>query len=32
MLCFRTVLNENKYIDYNNEYKKLFEDTDIFIV
>jgi len=31
-LCFRTAILENKFIDYNNYYNKLFIDTDIFII
>jgi hypothetical protein len=31
-VCFRTAINENKFIDYNDTYNKLFVDTDIFII
>jgi len=31
-LCFRTAICDNKFIDYNDTYNKLFIDTDIFIV
>jgi hypothetical protein len=31
-LCFRTGICENKFIDYNYNYNKLFVDTDIFII
>ena len=31
-LCFRTGICENKYINYNDVYNKLFIDTDIFII
>ena len=31
-LCFRTAICENKFIDYNDTYNKLFIDTDIFII
>jgi hypothetical protein len=31
-LCFRTAICEDKYIDYDNTYNKLFLDTDIFII
>ena len=31
-LCFRTAICDNKYIDYNDIYNKLFIDTDIFII
>jgi hypothetical protein len=31
-VCFRTAICENKYIDYNDYYNKLFIDTDIFII
>ena len=31
-LCFRTAICENKFIDYNNTYNKLFVETDIFII
>ena len=31
-LCFRTALCENKYIDYNDAYNKLFIDSDIFVI
>jgi hypothetical protein len=31
-LCFRTAICDNKFIDYNNTYNKLFMDTDIFII
>ena len=31
-LCFRTAICENKYINYNHVYNKLFIDTDIFII
>ena len=31
-LCFRTGICDNKFIDYNNTYNKLFIDTDIFII
>ena len=30
--CFRTAICENKFIDYNYNYNKLFVDTDIFII
>jgi hypothetical protein len=30
--CFRTAICENKFIDYNDTYNKLFNDTDIFII
>lgn len=31
-LCFRTAICDNKFIDYNDAYNKLFVDTDIFII
>ena len=31
-LCFRTAICDNKFIDYNDNYNKLFVDTDIFII
>jgi hypothetical protein len=31
-LCFRSAICENKFIDYNDTYNKLFIDTDIFIM
>jgi hypothetical protein len=31
-LCFRTAISENKIINYNDTYNKLFHDTDIFII
>jgi hypothetical protein len=31
-LCFRTAICNNKFIDYNDTYNKLFIDTDIFII
>ena len=31
-LCFRTGICHNKFIDYNDTYNKLFNDTDIFII
>lgn len=31
-LCFRTAICEDKYIDYDNTYNKLFLDTHIFII
>ena len=31
-LCFRTAICENKFIDYNHTYNKLFVNTDIFII
>ena len=31
-VCFRTAICDNKFIDYNNTYNKLFIDTDIFII
>jgi hypothetical protein len=31
-LCFRTAIGENKYINYNDIYNKMFIDTDIFII
>jgi hypothetical protein len=31
-LCFRTAICDNKFIDYNDIYNKLFIDTDIFII
>ena len=31
-LCFRTAICDNKIIDYNDVYNKLFLDTDIFII
>ena len=31
-LCFRTAICEDKYIDYDNIYNKLFLDTHIFII
>ena len=31
-LCFRTAIIDNKFIDYNDTYNKLFIDTDIFII
>jgi hypothetical protein len=31
-LCFRTAISENKIINYNDTYNKLFNDTDIFII
>jgi hypothetical protein len=31
-LCFRTAICDNKFIDYNDTYNKLFIDTDIFII
>jgi hypothetical protein len=31
-LCFRTAIQEDKYIDYNDTYNKLFINTEIFII
>ena len=31
-LCFRTGITDNKYINYNNTYNKLFMDTNLFII
>jgi hypothetical protein len=31
-LCFRTAISDNKFIDYNDTYNKLFIDTAIFII
>jgi hypothetical protein len=31
-LCFRTAICENKCIDYNDVYNKLFLDTNIFVI
>ena len=31
-LCFRTAICDNKFIDYDDKYNKLFIDTDIFII
>jgi hypothetical protein len=31
-LCFRTAIRDNKFIDYNDTYNKLFINTDIFII
>ena len=31
-LCFRTAIFENKFIDYNDIYNKLFINTDIFVI
>jgi len=31
-VCFRTAIVENKFIDYNEIYNKLFIDTSIFII
>jgi len=31
-LCFRTAICDDKIIDYNDAYNKLFVDTDIFII
>jgi len=31
-VCFRTAILENKFIDYNEIYNKLFIDTSIFII
>jgi hypothetical protein len=31
-LCFRTAICDNKFINYNDTYNKLFIDTDIFII
>jgi hypothetical protein len=31
-LCFRSAIRDNKCIDYNDTYNKLFIDTDIFII
>jgi hypothetical protein len=31
-LCFRTAICENKYINYNHVYNKMFIDTDIFVI
>jgi len=31
-VCFRTAICDNKFIDYNDHYNKLFTDTDIFII
>jgi len=31
-LCFRTGIYENKFINYNDTYNKLFVNTDIFII
>ena len=31
-LCFRTAIIENKFIDYNDIYNKLFINTDIFVI
>lgn len=30
--CFRTAICDDKYIDYNDDYNKLFLDTNIFII
>ena len=30
--CFRTAIMENKYIDYNDTFNKLFNDTDVFFI
>lgn len=32
MLCFRTAICKNIYINYNDIYKKIFLDTNIFII
>ena len=32
LVCFRTALCENRYIDCDDTYNKLFLDTDIFII
>lgn len=31
-LCFRAAISENKYIDYNNIYNKIFVDANIFVI
>ena len=31
-LCFRTAICNSTFIDYNDTYNKLFNDTDIFII
>jgi len=31
-LCFRTAIMENKFINYKDNYNKLFVDTDTFII
>lgn len=31
-LCFRTGICQDKFIDYNNTYNKLYLDTEIFII
>jgi hypothetical protein len=31
-LCFRSAICENKFINYNNNYNKLFINTNIFII
>ena len=30
--CFRTAICENKYINHNDVYNKMFIDTDIFVI
>jgi hypothetical protein len=32
ILCFRTAICENKCINYEDKYNKLFMDTDLFII
>jgi len=32
ILCFRTAICNNQEIKYNNNYKQLFDNTDIFII
>ena len=32
MLCFRSAICENKYINYNDKLNKLFLNTDIYII
>lgn len=31
-LCFRTAICDNKYIDYSDEFNKMFINTDIFVI
>ncbi len=31
-ICFRTPILNNSYIDYNDSYKKRFDDTNIFVI
>ena len=31
-LCFRTAICDNKFIDYDDTYNKLFNETNIFII